>query len=1475
MAVPIAQLVSHLEDSGIVAAETLKDYIPPKASPKDAEELLRELIRQNKLTKFQADEVYKGRGKSLTLGNYVLMEKIGAGGMGQVFKARHRLMDRLVAIKMLPKAVMNDPSAITRFEREVKAAAKISHPNIVTAHDADQAQGIHFLVMEFVEGVDLSVLVRKSGLLPVDKAVNYVLQAARGLEAAHKQGIIHRDIKPANILLDRDGTIKILDMGLARLGTDGEVARQADLTQTGAIMGTVDYMAPEQAVNPKTADGRADIYSLGCSLFFLLTGKPIYDGETLPAKIMAHQNEAIPSMRAIRPDVPEPVAAVFCKMVAKQAADRYQNMSELIADLERRAGDQALPSSVPPASGSGSGPGPGTMNVADQPTLPPRAAGQVLVAATSQADVATPAEVDGQQRRLQKLLHDQNYDVAIPMLVKLAGRKEPLFHDAAAWAKSELPAAKQKQQKLREQVSAACVKAQKLMETFNYGAVAQVLEAVPNVARTDEVRQLLTLAGERYEDCLGLQSEIDRAVRARNYEHLLPLVNRFLKLKPDNAKMQRLARTLSRNKADRAVRDYKGSGWYFDVAGRLVEPKEIAGAAVLILVIFAGLTFALQSYLAGSREPDLVAPPNAVADARAGNPPAAGAKPDPVVSKPDVAPHDFAKFTEIIQDALDGKLAGGYALVVLENGKTVAERAEGWARAPWEKDDPSVKWTLDKPMFVSAISEAVTAAALLKLWEQRRSTDNEFSLDDPFWPHIRDICPNAGDDVQRVTIRQLLQHRTGFVAGNTEYNTPQAIANLLARPLAHEPGTVSEYQINDYYLVRLVLEQIGHVQYTAYVREHVLQPLGITQMETHFEARQPICGYLKPGSNRPGFPFDWQWESRAGYAGWYASARDLARFLYGLREHKILSPQTTAMMRAERMGFRYSDPGVGWFGIGGWRWIEGIGEGSRAGQLTSVSAQFTDGVDAVLLVNCEPPTNPRDLVVKAWRDSRAGQPKLPALQPTGTDQPARKSAAAPPRDQVDAVARKLVELNPGFDGKVTPTIEGDQVTGLQFNSDKVTDISPVRALTKLQTLKCNGSLENGPQGKLADLSPLRGMSLWWLECYGTKVSDLSPLQGMPLTFLHLNWTQVSDLSPLKEMPLKGLYLDHTPVTDISPLKGMPLDFLSFIGTKVADLSPVRGMPLTRVCLARTKVVDLSPLEGMALAEIWCDFKPDRDTKILRPIKSLTKINNIPVAEFWKQVDELKKARTTKINTPKDPAFRKWCSDVARMSPQKQVEAVVQKLRELNPEYDGNVGVGFVEIVTSDSRRTQVTGLTFSSDNVIDISPVRAFEGLKKLECFGSSELAPGGNVVGKGKLADLSPLRGKSLTSLACFCTQVPDLSPLKGMALSYLNIGCTNVADLSPLKNMPLKFLHCDRTEVSDLSPLKGMKLEDFTCNDTKVVDLSPLRRMPLKALWCDFEPERDTELLRSIKTLETINGKPAAEFWKDAAAQQKRKSP
>jgi len=317
--------------------------------PKDGEAFAKLLIERKKLTAFQAAEILAGRAQRLSMDEYVLLAEIGAGGMGQVYKAQHRRMKRTVALKVMSNAAMQDDAAVKRFQREVQAAARLEHPNIVTAYASGEFGNVKYLVMQFVDGGDLSDLVKKNGPLAVERAVDYVVQAAKGLAYAHGEGVIHRDIKPANLLLDKNGTIKILDMGLARIEGGDD-----NLTATEQVMGTVDYMSPEQASNTKGVDARADIYSLGCTLWYLLAGRKVYEGDSMIGRLMAQRDAPLPSLVKARDDIPWPLEQAFHKMIAKRPQDRYQSMDEVIAALLPFAGDRGSASGGGNQSGSSS-----------------------------------------------------------------------------------------------------------------------------------------------------------------------------------------------------------------------------------------------------------------------------------------------------------------------------------------------------------------------------------------------------------------------------------------------------------------------------------------------------------------------------------------------------------------------------------------------------------------------------------------------------------------------------------------------------------------------------------------------------------------------------------------------------------------------------------------------------------------------------------------------------------------------------------------------------------------------------------------------------------------------------------------------------------------------------------------------------------------------------------------------------------------
>jgi serine/threonine protein kinase len=341
MTVTVEKFVESLVASGLMTAADIEAFVhaqPEAERPRNSQELARSLVAQRRLTRFQAIEIYQGRPEGLVLGNYVLLDRLGIGGMGIVFKAQHRVMKRVVALKTLPRKIAKSPSSIKRFHREVEAAARLTHPNIVTAYDADEFRGTHFLVMEYVEGSDLAHYVRRCGKLSQHKAIDYTLQAARGLDYAHQRGVIHRDIKPGNLLLDGDGCVRVLDMGLARLEAIGDEQAASDshedLTNTGRVVGTVDYMAPEQGVGSKQLDRRADIYSLGCTLHFLLTGRAPTPEGSMTEKLLWHQTGHIPSLLALRGDVSPRLEQVFRRMMARKPADRYASMAELMVDLQ-------------------------------------------------------------------------------------------------------------------------------------------------------------------------------------------------------------------------------------------------------------------------------------------------------------------------------------------------------------------------------------------------------------------------------------------------------------------------------------------------------------------------------------------------------------------------------------------------------------------------------------------------------------------------------------------------------------------------------------------------------------------------------------------------------------------------------------------------------------------------------------------------------------------------------------------------------------------------------------------------------------------------------------------------------------------------------------------------------------------------------------------------------------------------------------
>jgi eukaryotic-like serine/threonine-protein kinase len=345
--ISLDQFFVGLSQSGLLSAAEvteLREHSQANAASDTVDRLIDRLIGAGKLTPYQAEVLVRGQRGGLVLGNYVILSKLGAGGMGTVYQARHRRMNRLVALKVLPQALSDVPEAIARFQREVEAAARLQHPNIAAAYDADEAAGVHFLVMEFVDGPNLAAYVKQRGALALGLALRLMAQAARGLAAAHAQGIVHRDIKPSNLMVNRQGVVKVLDLGLAQLrGHEPMAELSSDMTDTGRVMGTVDYMAPEQARDAKTVDLRADIYSLGCTLYFLLTGRNPAGGKSAAEKLLWHQTHDLPPLSSVCPRSTARLDVLVKRMLAKSPDDRPASMHEVAEELLACAEDFSEP----------------------------------------------------------------------------------------------------------------------------------------------------------------------------------------------------------------------------------------------------------------------------------------------------------------------------------------------------------------------------------------------------------------------------------------------------------------------------------------------------------------------------------------------------------------------------------------------------------------------------------------------------------------------------------------------------------------------------------------------------------------------------------------------------------------------------------------------------------------------------------------------------------------------------------------------------------------------------------------------------------------------------------------------------------------------------------------------------------------------------------------------------------------------------
>jgi serine/threonine protein kinase/Leucine-rich repeat (LRR) protein len=1279
MPVPLETFVKNLTDSGVISAGKLENFLPPKATPKDAQELAKQLVQSKQLTKYQAAEIYQGRAKSLILGNYTILDKIGAGGMGQVFKAQHRRMKRVVAIKVLPKHVTRDAAAVARFQREVEAAAKLEHPNIVTAHDADEADGVHFLVMQCVEGQDLSALVKKNGPLSVAQAVRCVLQAARGLDYAHKHGVVHRDIKPGNLLLNAEGTVKILDMGLARIEAGGDAATQAELTGTGAVMGTVDYMAPEQALDTKHADARADIYSLGCTLFYLLSGKPMYEADTLAARLLAHQGKPIPNLRNLRDDVPVELDAVFRQMVAKTVEDRYQTMSEVVAALESIETGQQSSIGKPQSIDTNAGDDALTFlrDASAHTTHKPKPARKTAPATTGKNNKkivlgAVAAGLVG----LAVLAGIALKSGSPEKTAATAGKpwesrdfKKWIESVAAMPAEKQLEAVGRKMQELNPQFDGKffCIWNESIPPVPQGGNVVELGISTDNIADLSPVRALSEL---KYLEC-----------------HSKRDAGRLLDLSPLNGMKIFSLKCVAQGLDLSSVKVLPLSE-LICVGGRITDISPISGLPLHVLKLsgnwgftnlkpVAGMpltSFACDnsqvadlSPLSGMRLTELICHVTQVADLSPlkGMPleslycdrtpitdfsPLTGMK----LKKLSFTPAPGLKGVEVIRqmDSLVEIGTGEHDLFPASEfwkkydagdfGKPAPE-----ARPSTANNDPDFKKWIETVVPMPA--EQQVDAVILKLKELNPQFDGKLLGND--WDESSRPLIEGGnvvelvirtDNVANLSPIRAFSELKGFRCREKQKTTRQldlsALSGMKIRSLTCENidlPTVKGLPLSELQCYRSKITDLAPISGL---------PLRSLMLHGNWEltSLEPLRGM-----------------SLTALCCDNSQVADLSP-LSGMPLTVLVCPVTRVVDLSPLKGMPLEDlycdrtlvtdlsPLAGMklkrFSFTPAPTLKGVEVIRQMDSLVEMGAEF----DKLI---------PRREFWQRYDAGEFGKP-APETKPVTTyKDPAFKKwvkavAKLPAEKQIEEVRKELKELNPEFDGKLSaktwdesgpPTIEDGKVVGLLIYTDKVADLSPIRAFSELRHLECRSRQKTG---RRLDLSPLIGMKirslvcvldvvdlpavknlpLTQLACFG-GVTDLSLISGMPLERLTLsgNWN-IKSLGPLKGMPLTSLWCDNTQVADLSPLRGMQLTELICPVTQVADLSPLQGMPLETLNCDGTLVTDLSPLAGMKLKRFSFTPKPGlKGIEVIRQMDSLVEIGAkydkfFPRSEFWQKYD---------------------------------------------------------------------------------------------------------------------------------------------------------------------------------------------------------------------------------------------------------------
>ncbi|MBW3597297.1 MAG: serine/threonine protein kinase [Planctomycetes bacterium] len=1306
--------IETLSDAGDTVAVSLRGTVRENVFAEEPE-WRQALAFIQEIGRSEASVGASGRPPLATVRDYRLLEEIGHGGMGTVYKAEHVRLKRIVALKLLPENRLKEAHAVARFAREMEAVGRLEHPHIVRAMDAGEHDGLHYLVMEFVPGLDLSRLVHRHGPLSAADACEIARQAAVGLQHAHEHGLIHRDVKPSNLMLTPAGEVKILDLGLALFGERPDA--ETELTNSGQLMGTVDYMAPEQADDSHLVDIRADIYSLGATLYKLLCGAAAFDGAKYPTPIrrigalLTHNPQPIAERRD---DVPVELAAVAHRMLARDPNDRFSTPAEVAAAL------------APWTAG------------ADLPGLVERA---------SLGSPLSPTVAAGSTEDMSRSLLDDTEAPAVPAPPPTAAPTAslPLWHGSPSrdsTTRSVVPLSVRP----RRFVLTAAAAALALLGVLAAGAFAVRIATDKGELVIESTEPGVEVTIRRHDgqsrDLELSQGRNETTIRSGEYEVILKGAD------TDGLRVENNRFTLTRG-AEAVVRIY--------------------------------------SAVAGSEHPDKANGTRRPTGDAVANEPSSAPRWQPT-------PEQQAFFDRVAKLPAEEQVAAVRGMLMEVNpgfdGKVEHEIEAGHV--------VEIKFLTDQ---VTEIWPVRALAKLESLWGNGTPERKG---------HLSDLRPLAGMPLRRLELSDTRVRDLSPLAG-----MPLTSVVFVRTPIADLSPLAG---------MALTHLDCGHTRVSdlSPLRGMPLQELSLIRCrisDDDLALLQDRTELTKLNlHDSTGFSEE-------------ALRRCLPR-LTRLRELQlngtVVSDRTIASLTAlplVHLGVHHKEVSD-----------ESIGPLSTMRTLKELylwgTAVTSQGVEALR---------------RALPDCRIDWPPAPAgtWQPTPEQQAFFDGVAKlPAEEQVEAVRAKLMEVNPEFDGKVEHRIVHKHVTELRFLMENVTEIWPVRALAKLQSLGYSGAYG---QGRLSDLEPLAGMPLSELYLHGTRVSDLSPLKGMPLTRLGLHDTQVSDFSPLQGMPLIGLELHQTQVSDLSPLEGMPLTYLNLGSTQVSDLSPLKGMPLKFLDCNHTHVSDLSPLKGMPLTSLSLHSTPVSD---LSPLKGM------PLTSL-----DITVTRVADLTALQDlPLTSLWCADT--------------RISDLSPLAGMPLSILHCENTRisdlSPLKGMPLWSLHFENTQVSDLSPLKGIP-LTNLNCSGTG-------------VSDLSPLAGMPLTRLVCYRTDVSDLSPLQDMPLTQLSCEGTDVSDLSPLAGAPLQALNITRTRVRDLSPLRGaasLTILDCWGLDGDL-DFSVLKPLPIEQFRFGFRMfhQPDEILVRSLAPEEIASGHyhstlhPTDVFLKDVERRRKESS-